>query len=76
MKKKLITVIIVVLCIGGIYLFRTNKNEMIDDLSFKNIEALAEGESGGGYRCYGVGSIDCHSHKVEEMYTGLRLDLD
>lgn len=76
MKKKIIKLGLISLSlIGGIYLYSTDLNkDNLNDLAFENIEAIAAGEAGGNFNCYGYGDIDCHGYRVERMYTGLRLD--
>lgn len=76
MKKNIIKLGLISLSlIGGIYFYSTNSNkENLNDLAFENIEAIAAGESGGNYICFGNGDIDCHGNRVERMYSGLRLD--
>lgn len=76
MKKNIIKLgLISLTLIGGIYFYSTNSNkENLNDLAFENIEAIAAGEAGGNFKCYGYGDIDCHGYRVERMYTGLRLD--
>lgn len=73
MKKNIITGMIALICLGGIYLFKTSDTTIVNQLAFENIEALAGGEDGENVICYGDGSIDCHGHKVEKMITGFSL---
>ncbi|WP_459190098.1 NVEALA domain-containing protein [Parabacteroides sp. APC149_11_2_Y6] len=74
MKKKFIKGTIAIIFLCCICFFYTSKKVSVNDLAFENIEALAQGESGVNVRCYGKGSVECHGHKVEKMYTGLSLD--
>lgn len=76
MKKKIIKLGLISLSlIGGIYLYSTDLNkDNLNDLAFENIEAIAAGEAGGNYKCFGYGDIDCHGYRVEKMYSGFSLD--
>lgn len=76
MKKKIIKFGLISLSIiGGIYLYSTDLNkDNLNDLAFENIEAIAAGEAGGNYKCFGYGDIDCHGYRVEKMYSGFSLD--
>lgn len=76
MKKKIIKLGLISLSlIGGIYPYSTDLNkDNLNDLAFENIEAIAAGEAGGNYKCFGYGDIDCHGYRVEKMYSGFSLD--
>lgn len=76
MKKKIIKLGLISLSLlGGIYIYSSNSDkENLNDLAFDNIEAIAAGESGGNFMCFGYGDINCHGHKVEKMYSGFSLD--
>ena len=59
MKKKIAFIVIVILMAIGVYC-HTNKNGGIDYDLLNNVEALANGENGGGdVFCYGTGDIYC-----------------
>lgn len=75
MKKKIIKLGLVSLCLlGGIYFTYNSEKSLLNDLALKNIEALAGGEyPTENYRCFGRGDIDCHGYKVERAYTGFSL---
>jgi len=65
MKKKSI-----LLVIGGViaissYLSSLNKQEILHDLTFLNVEALAHNEGVSNILCVGSGSLDCDGHKAE-----------
>jgi len=71
MKCK-IKILIVVTAIVSVFIFTKKENKSIlQDLTFNNVEALANGE-GGFSLCIGAGSIDCGSDKVDIKITGLR----
>lgn len=54
LKFLLATVVILVIC----YLFFISSEEYESNI-FYNVEALANGETGESYICYGLGCIDC-----------------
>lgn len=78
MKKNIIKLGFVSVCLlGSLYFYSTSNSEksLLNDLTFKNIDALASGEDQGvNFDCIGRGDIDCYGYKVARKYTGLRLD--
>lgn len=78
MKKKIIkSGLASIILLGSIYFYLSSDSEksLLNDLSLKNIEALAGGEgSNENYNCIGSGDVDCHGYKVARAYTGLSLD--
>ncbi|MBC8603076.1 NVEALA domain-containing protein [Parabacteroides acidifaciens] len=76
MKRKIIQSGIALLCLlGGLYFYSTPSDKnILNDLAFENIEALAsaEDDSNENYLCYGWGDIECHGRKVERKYSGFR----
>ncbi|MDH6534694.1 hypothetical protein D0T51_10250 [Parabacteroides sp. 52] len=73
MKKR-----IVFLATGGIILFCTylslsNKQENLQELTFHNVEALAQNEGSSNYFCIGSGSLDCNGDKVRTVITNFSL---
>ena len=75
MKRKTIQSGIALLCLlGGLYFYsiQSDKN-VLNDLAFENIEALAFEEGPNeNFRCYGCGDIECHGIKVERKTSGFR----
>lgn len=65
MKKAILKGTVIIACIAGAYCLYTDQNSSVTNLAMANIEALASGESGGSFHCYGEGSIDCYGFKVE-----------
>lgn len=54
----------------------TSQNNLINDLAFENIEALAwdaENPPTENFKCYGWGEVDCYGIKVEVKYSGFSL---
>lgn len=74
-KKTLVKLIFVAGSLLTAYCFSDN-HEMTDlnKLAFQNIEALASGEDDDNAYCYGYGSVDCRSYKVETKISNLSLD--
>ena len=76
MKRKTIKSGIIFLCLlGGIHFYSTQSpKNVLNDLAFENIEALASTEEGPNenFMCYGWGDIECHGKKVEVKYSGFR----
>lgn len=74
MKKKVLAVVIVLVCLGGVACIKTLSASSVGlpQLALDNIEALASGEN-DTYRCYGTGDVDCHGYKVDKMYSGYSL---
>lgn len=54
MKKIVLSISIVIMAIGAIFLSKEYSASDVSDLALANIEALADNESGGGQRiiCY------------------------
>ena len=76
MKRKTIQSGIALLCLlGGLYFYSTQSDKnVLNDLAFENIEALASTEEGPNenFMCYGWGDIECHRIQVERKYSGFR----
>lgn len=76
MKRKTIQSGIALLCLlGGMYFYSTQSDKnVLNDLAFENIEALAsiEDDPNENYWCYGRGDIECHGRKVERKTSGFR----
>ena len=76
MKRKTIKSGIIFRCLlGGIYFYSTQSpKNVINDLAFENIEALAlpEEDPEENFKCYGWGDIECHGKKVERKTSGFR----
>lgn len=74
-KKTLVKLIFVASSFLAAYCFLGN-HEMTDlnKLAFQNVEALASGENDDAADCYGYGSVDCRSYKVEVKISNLSLD--
>ncbi|MCI1682547.1 MAG: NVEALA domain-containing protein [Bacteroides sp.] len=69
MKLGLI-VTVMVLAIGGWWV-SYHHSAKVTSLLLENIEALAQGES-GGVGCYGVGAVDCPYSKDKVYFIGER----
>lgn len=68
-KKTGITLIIFVsLLLSILYLNKKDKNHIVSDLIFSNVEALAAGENGDAI-CFGSGSIYCNGNYSEFRLT-------
>lgn len=76
MNRRTIQLSIASLCLlGGIYYHSTQLHQnVLNDLAFENMEALASSEDDpdGNYLCFGWGDIDCYGEKVARKTTGLR----
>lgn len=74
-KKTLVKLIFVAGSFLAAYCFFGN-HEVTDlnKLAFQNIEALASGENDDNAYCYGYGSVDCRSYKVEYKIIGYNLE--
>ena len=74
-KERLFNQSIALLCLlGGLYFYsiQSDKN-VLNDLAFENIEALAFEEGPNeNFRRYGWGDIECHGIKVERKTSGFR----
>lgn len=65
MKIKITKIVIAIVCLGAIYFFNVKKNTSMNNLVFKNIEALASGEEDKpNYYCVGSGDIECYGEYV------------
>ena len=78
MKKTIKTGLILLSLFSAWYFGHTtsDKNPM-NELMFKNVEALANNENGQSdknYSCVGTGEIDCYGDKVDTKYEGYSLD--
>ena len=74
-KKTLVKLILVTGCLAAAYCFSSNHETTdLNKLAFQNIEALAQGENDEDANCYGCGSIDCRTLKVEYKVTGFNLE--
>ena len=59
MKKKILFISLSLVLISIItFHFHSSGKGDLPNLMLENVEALAAGESGGGY-CWGSGSVDC-----------------
>ena len=74
MRKIISKLLFITVILIGCFYFLAEEKSNAEALIFNNIEALASGEEGTGYRCYGVGSVDCYGHLVEFMIDGMDLD--
>ena len=75
MKMKVTKVLLAaILCISAIYFYNTKRAILINELTFENIEALAQREDGGNYYCYGDGSIECDGRNVDVKISDFSLD--
>ena len=71
MIKEMLKITVVLIIMGGMYLFtRSSQSYPLSDLAKANIEALAQGEqSNENYFCLGIGDIECYGSFVEEKYS-------
>jgi hypothetical protein len=74
MKKKISKLLFIAVVMVSCFYFFSEERNSVETLLFDNVEALASGEGGGGYRCYNSGDIDCYGHKVDYMIDGISLD--
>lgn len=78
MKKTIKRGLILLSLVGAWYFGHTVTEEnLINDLAFENIEALAKDEvhfPDENFRCYGDGEVDCYGYKVQVKYSGLSLE--
>ena len=74
MKKNVSRLFFIAVVIISSFYFITEQESTVETLLFDNIEALASGEGGGAFNCYGWGSVDCYGPKVEYMIDGMDLD--
>ena len=59
-KLKVTSVVLVLFSIAVVsYWKSTHVKEISNSLMLENMEALAQGEEGFNYICYGIGSIEC-----------------
>ena len=61
--RKVKTLLIIVGIMYSIFLCKRNDPSSLSSLALQNIEALAEGEEGDGYFCYGTGDVNCADGK-------------
>ena len=61
--RKVKTLLIIVGIMYSIFLCKRNDPSSLSSLALQNIEALAEGEEGDGYFCYGIGDVKCTNGK-------------
>lgn len=74
-KKTLFKLIITASCLlAACYLFSNQERTEFSKLAFQNIEALASGENDEDADCFGYGSVDCRTLKVEYKISGLSLE--
>lgn len=75
MIKEMLKITVVLIIMGGMYLFtRSSQSYPLTDLAKANIEALAQGEqSNDNYRCYGIGDIECYGSFVQYKISGYHL---
>ena len=74
-KKTLLKLLFTASCLLASYsLFYNNETATLNKLAFQNIEALANGENEEYVECFGYGSIDCQTFKVEMKITGFSLE--
>ncbi len=74
-KKTLLKLIFTAGCLlTACSLFCNQEKTELSKLAFQNIEALASGENDDYADCFGYGSIDCRTLKVEYKATGFSLE--
>ena len=74
-KKTLLKLIFTASCLLATYSLLNNRGTTtLNKLAFQNIEALASGENDDYADCFGYGSIDCRTLKVEYKATGFSLE--
>lgn len=71
MRGILCGAILAVAAVGSFYV--QDKETVMDEMVWENIEALAENET-GNYVCMKLGDIDCHGHKVLYKYENFSLN--
>ncbi len=62
---------------GAWYFYNTTSpKNLVNDLAFENIEALAGDSEGANenYICINHGEVDCNGIKVDAKYSGFSLD--
>ena len=74
MKKKMSKLLFIGVVLIAAYCSLIKEKSTVETLLFDNVEALASGEEGTLFWCFGSGSIDCYGHKVEYMIEGMDLD--
>ncbi|MDE6217145.1 NVEALA domain-containing protein [Bacteroides sp.] len=67
MKKKILFVALFLVATVASFQMGT-KHEKLDSLMLENIEALASGEGGTRYDCFGIGSVDCPLNHVKVYF--------
>lgn len=75
MIKKMLKITVVLIIMGGMYLFtRSSQSYPLTDLAKANIEALAQGEqSNENYFCLGIGNVECNGSFVQYKISGYNL---
>lgn len=71
MRGILCGAILAVAAVGSFYV--QDKETVMDEMVWENIEALAENET-GNYLCMGIGDIDCHGLKVYHKIDNFSLE--
>lgn len=72
--KKNVKLILVAGCLVAAYNFSGNRETFdLNELAFQNIDALAQDENDENADCFGYGSVDCRTHKVEFKISGFSL---
>ncbi len=59
MKRLKYLFLFVVIAYSIFLVFIRHESYSLSPMAFENIEALAEGEVGGTYFCYGTGDVQC-----------------
>ena len=77
MKLKILLVMVTVVSIATLFMvYSGNRKKMLNDLMSENVEALAAGEYGTAYQCWGSGSMYCpySGRNVYMILTGYSLE--
>ncbi|MDL2278286.1 NVEALA domain-containing protein [Parabacteroides sp. OttesenSCG-928-G07] len=69
--KQVLKLFIVVIGVASLLILSKKENQKLKELTFQNIEALAEDEGSDNW-CLGDGSLDCNGIKVKYIYSKLR----
>ncbi|MDL2245420.1 NVEALA domain-containing protein [Parabacteroides sp. OttesenSCG-928-J18] len=67
MKQRTKVILIGICLILCCTMFKKKDKKDLSELALVNVEALAENEGISRYFCIGIGTVDCHGHKVEFM---------